>query len=292
LNSFPQQLAVDPLLFYAEPGSVTDPGEHGDLLQGLPKEVAQLCKVVQGLMLHIFWAERYAVKLPEERKQEVQLRRVTRQLERIRQLDESPVTSARPLERRLVGNCRDFSTLLCAMLRHQGVAARARCGFGAYFMPDHYEDHWVCECWRGDQQRWVMVDPQLDSLQQQVLQIQFDPLDMPPGQFVTGGQAWLMCRSGQEDPEKFGIFDMQGMWFIRGNVVRDFLALNKIELLPWDGGWGLINDDPIDASTQTPEAALLDHIAHLTLNADESFNELRALCENDSRLQSPPDLLR
>jgi hypothetical protein len=46
------------------------------------------------------------------------------------------------LAKRLVGNCRDFSTMLCAMLRHQGVPARARCGFGAYFLPNHYEDHW------------------------------------------------------------------------------------------------------------------------------------------------------
>jgi len=32
-----------------------------------------------------------------------------------------------------------------------------------------------------------MVDAQLDDLQCKTLQIQFDPLDVPPGQFVTVG---------------------------------------------------------------------------------------------------------
>ena len=41
-----------------------------------------------------------------------------------------------------MGNCRDFSTMLCTVLRYQNTPARARCGFGAYFLPDHYEDHW------------------------------------------------------------------------------------------------------------------------------------------------------
>ena len=43
-----------------------------------------------------------------------------------------------------------------------------------------------------------------------------------------------LCRAGQANPDLFGVFDMHGMWFIRGNVVRDLAALNKVELLPWD----------------------------------------------------------
>jgi hypothetical protein len=30
-----------------------------------------------------------------------------------------------------------------------------------------------------------------------------------------------LCRSGQPDPDTFGIFDMHGLWFVRGNFVRD-----------------------------------------------------------------------
>jgi len=130
---------------------MTDPEEHAHLFEKLPAEVSALRDVIQGLLVHVFWAERHGLKLSEERKQEVQLRTVSQKLKRILELDDRPLTVARPLQKRLVGNCRDFSVMLCAMLRYQGVPARARCGFGAYFTPGRYDDHWVCEYWRGDQ---------------------------------------------------------------------------------------------------------------------------------------------
>jgi len=70
------------------------------------------------------------------------------------------------------------------------------------------------------------------------LGISFDPLDVPRDQFLTAGVAWQMCRTGQDNPDHFGIFNMRGLWFVRGNLVRDLLALNTIEILPWDV-WGV-----------------------------------------------------
>jgi hypothetical protein len=274
-----------PLEYYARPGLMTDPKEHARLFEGLPAEIPALCQVVQGILIHIFWAERYGVVLSEERKREVEIRPVSQKLRRLRELDNRPLTVARPFEKRLVGNCRDFSTLLCAILRNQGVPARARCGFATYFLPDHYEDHWVCEYWKTDEQRWVMVDAQLDELQRQALHIKFDPCDVPSDQFLTAGKAWLMCRAGQADPDRFGIFDMHGMWFIRGDLVRDLLSLNKIEILPWDG-WGIIARQDQDLSAE--DMVLLDHIAALTLADNESFAEVRSVYENDARLRMPP----
>jgi hypothetical protein len=277
------QLNVSPLAYYARPGPMTGLKELAPLFDELPAGIPELVEVVQGLLIHIFWAERYGMTLSEERKQEVNIRSVSQKLKRIQALDEAPLTADRPLEKKLVGNCRDFSTLLCAMLRHQGVPARARCGFGTYFLPDHYEDHWVCEYWKADEQRWVMVDAQLDAFQREALDIQFDPLDMPPGQFVTGGEAWLMCRAGEADPDKFGIFEWHGIWFVRGDLIRDFLALNKVEILPWDGGWGFLADG------QSMEAELMDHIAGLTLAGDEAFTEIRATYEEDPRFRVPDE---
>jgi hypothetical protein len=269
------------LAYYASPGPMTDPKEYGTLFAGLPSGVTALADVVQGLLLHIFWAERYDVILSEERQQEVQIRPVDQKLARILELDDRPLAEARSLERKLVGNCRDFTVLLCAMLRYQGVPARARCGFGAYFLPDHYEDHWVCETWNADQGRWIMVDAQLDAFQQEQLAIQFNPLDVPHDQFVTGGKAWQMCRAGKADPDKFGIFDMHGLWFVRGNLVRDFLSLNKVEILPWDGGWGFLKDE------EDVESEIMDRVAGLTLAGDEAFGEIRAVYEGDSRFHLP-----
>jgi hypothetical protein len=281
---------VNLLQFYATPSELTDPGKHAELFANLPTDIASLCEIVQGIMVHIFWAERYGLSLSDERKAEVQIRGVAQKLARLRELDDRPLTEVRPLERKLVGNCRDFSLLLCAMLRHQGVPARARCGFGAYFLPNHYEDHWVCEYWNADQEHWILVDAQLDALQREVLHPPFDPLDVPRDQFLTGGKAWLICRAGKADPAQFGIFDMSGMEFIRGDLMRDVFALNKVEILPWDFGWGLITDDPIEVKGQTPDLHFLDHLAHLTLGGDEAVTELRALCITDRRLRVPEDI--
>ena len=51
---------TDPLVFYASPGPMTDPGEFVSLFDGLPAGVSDLVKMVQGLLIHVFWAERYA----------------------------------------------------------------------------------------------------------------------------------------------------------------------------------------------------------------------------------------
>ena len=92
----------------------------------------------------------------------------------------------------------------------QGVAARARCGFGAYFEKGKFIDHWVTEYWNESQQRWVLVDAQLDQRQRELFGIAFDPLDVPRDQFLVAGDAWQLCRGGKADPGAFGILDMHG----------------------------------------------------------------------------------
>ena len=267
--------------FFAEQGVLSDPGAYRYLFENLPTEVADLVRVVQGATIHVFWAERYGLKLPPERQAEVQLRSMERRLARTVELDPRPLTDARPVEKKLVGNCRDHSLLLAAMLRHQGVPARARCGFGAYFIPGHYEDHWVAEYWHAGQARWVMVDAQLDALQCEALKIPFDPLDVPRDQFIVGGKAWQMCRTGMADPDSFGIFDMHGLGFVRGDFVRDVASLNKMELLPWDC-WGIIEKDSLD---DPGDLALLDCLAELTAGEAPDFEQIHALYQGDSRLR-------
>ena len=117
-----------------------------------------------------------------------------------------------------------------------------------------------------------------------LLDISFDPLDVPREQFVVSGKAWQMCRSGQADPDTFGIFDMHGLWFVRGNLVRDVASLNRMELLPWDG-WGIIEVKDEDLSAE--DMAFLDHVAELTCGDVQEFGTVRALYKDDDRLCVP-----
>ena len=269
---------------YAKQTRVTDPGPMVSLYEGLPTDVAGLVKVVQNVFLHPFWAKRYGVTPTEEQEKHPMARLVSRTLEMVTGFDPPPLTVSRPLEKRFFGNCRDHSTLLASMLRHQGVPARARCGFGAYFKPDHFEDHWICEYWNGH--RWVRVDAQLDEFQRTRLKIDFDPLDMPKGKFVNASDAWLKCREGGEDADKFGIFDMHGLWFVRGNLMREIAAFCDAEMLPWDA-WGLMKVD--DAALTLAQYDLLDRVARTLVGGDEG--EMVRLYRAEEGLQVPPEMV-
>ena len=260
--------SLNPQSFFTQQGQISDPGPHTDRFDDLPTDLPGIIQVIQGVMLHLHWAGRYGVKLTKDRQEEANLRTVKDRLAKIFELHDAPLVQPRPLSKKTVGTCRDFTLLLTGMLRHRGVPARARAGFGTYFTPDRFEDHWVCEYWHAAGDRWVMVDPQIDTLQYEALSLDFDLLDMPREKFVTGGEAWTRCQEKGADPDLFGIFDMHGLDFIKGNVVRDFLALNKIELLPWDN-YKLIakSFDKMNAS----EKALIDRIAHISSGEARDF---------------------
>jgi hypothetical protein len=274
------------LNFYRQPGIMTRPGQYTHLLENVPDGVADLCKTVQGLMLHVFWAQEYGVTLSEDRKKEVNLRTFEQMLARIAELDTQAIDVARVPEKRVVGNCRDFSVFLCALLKYKGIPARARCGFGTYFAPDRYMDHWICEYWDDTQERWVRVDAQLDSVQLSYLKPDFEPHDVPSGRFLSGAEAWRLCRRGELDPDLCGIFDMKGLWFVQGDLVRDFMSLNNVEVLPWD--CNEIMGGP-EAVVSEEDYLLLDRIAELATSGDSAFGEIRSLYESNERLRMPAD---
>jgi len=67
--------------------------------------------------------------------------------------------------------------------------------------------------------------------------------------------------------------------------VQDLAALNKTELLCWDG-WALADREAEDDVLEE-DAALLDRVAALTIADNSAFLEMRALYENDIRLRVP-----
>ncbi len=276
---------LNPLEYYARPGEMSDPKIFSELFDELPTDIGELCAVVQGVLVHVYFAKAYGATLSEERERELQIRPVSEQLARIREMEKNPLTVRRDPDKRLICNCRDLSLMLCSMPRRQGVPARARCGFGAYFNPGKFEDHWICEYWSAAEERWLMVDAQIDSFQQKEFDIRCNLLDLTTDQFLSGAEAWRRRRRGEADPDLFGIRDMRGFWFIRGNLVRDLASLNKMELLCWDL-WGIIEED--EENITEDDRRFLDGIAELILSDNIAFPELRATYEGDPRLRVPP----
>jgi len=277
-----------PQEYYQRNGPMTALGAHAAEISALPMDIASLCEVIQGVLIHRDIAPHlYGLKLSEQQRDDAHIRPIAEMLTRIHALDPRPLAIARAPARRMPSVCRHFSLMLCSVLRYQGIPARLRCGFGAYFTPGKLEDHWVCEYWNAADARWILADAQLDLIQRKALSIDFNPLDVPRDRFVIAGDAWDRCRSGRADADHFGLsyINEHGLWFIAGNLLRDLASLNRMEMLPWDV-WGLMEmgDDAL-----TPEKkALLDRVAALTLAGDDKFAEVRAIYQSDDRLRVPP----
>jgi hypothetical protein len=276
-----------PQQYYLGQGAMTAKGARFAELGALPTDLGQLCDAIQGVLIHgdlAAWL--YDVKLTEVRLTEKHIRPLAQALTQIRELVPQPLTVRRQPKDRMAGVCRHFTQVLCTTLRIQGVPARARVGFGAYFNPGKFEDHWVGEYWNAAERRWILVDAQLDAVQRNTFKVDFDPRDVPRDRFIIAGDAWQQCRSGRADPAAFGLspINLKGLWFIAGNILRDLAALNRMELLPWDV-WGMM---PGNDAELTPERmALLDQLAALTMAGDEAFPETRRLYESDERLRVP-----
>ena len=265
---------------------MTEPGAAAHQLMSLPQAIPRICEVVHGLIIHYRTGALYKVKLPRKRLEEARTRHIARMLVRIYELHDRPLTVPRPPRQRLIGCCRDFATLFCAILRSQGVPARVRCGFATYFDPGFCFDHWIAEYWNADKQRWVGVDAEMDAVKRAHNQLTFDPCDVPSDQFLIAGQVWQACRSGALDLTRFGYEpNMSGMWVIRNYVLYDLACLNKMELTPWDF-WGL-SSIPYEELTEA-DLALLDQTAAVTVGSNEAFDAMRSLYESEARLHVPP----
>ena len=277
------------LEFYATPGPMTDlTGCPTAALEGLPDTPAELMKVVRGCVVSdLMLTQIYGLEVPVGRT-DPQIRPAAAMIERIQELDPSPLVDARrPLER-FLGNCRHFATLSCALLRHTGIPARVRAGFAGYFQPNTWMDHWIIEYRQPDDERWVRVDPQLDD----------DWLDehhpgatsegLAQSMYLSGGETWRRCRRGELDPDRCNMGGVNwGIGEVRGGVLFDLAALNQHEMLPWDT-WGRMKA-AYRSETDAAYDELLDSISAAT--AADDLDAIREMYDSIDDLRVPASLL-
>jgi hypothetical protein len=240
---------------YLTPGVMTELGKAAENVAGLPGDFGGIAAALHGLVIHEFLGEMYGVTFSDEDKQTVHLRRAADVLDVVLSRDPQPFDGARPPQMRVATNCRGYSVLAVAMLRAHGVPARARCGFGTYFTPGYFGDHWVVEYFSDG--RWKRGDAQIDAVQAAAFGVDFDLADMPAGKFLTGGEAWLMYRRGEAAADRFGLTGIKegGDWWIAGNLMRDLAALDNVETLPWDC-W-----DPMPSPSDPVDVDFFDRMA-------------------------------
>jgi hypothetical protein len=280
-------MADNLLDYYRDTGPFTTVGDFGEQVDALPNDIGEIAHAVQMLLVHRWWAPAYGVEVTPEKETENGLHSTEAMLTKAMEKSPAKIGEVRLPDKRVVGICRHFSTMMAAFLKRKGIPARARCGFATYFEPGKYVDHWVAEYWKADETRWVQVDAQLDTLQAQAKKIDFDPLDTPRDRFLVGGDVWLQYRMGDIDANLCGILDMWGDWYIRGNHALDVASLQKVELLPWEP-FGIAKS-PGSTIADTPELlALVDRTADLTTMGDDaSVAKLLQMAEQDERLRPP-----
>jgi hypothetical protein len=267
--------------YYATPGRFTtlDAGEVS------PSAIHEVVDVVQGLLVYDTAAKpMYGVDLTPQQADTINERDSARMLKVAKAVDPRPLGEAREPAHRVGARCHAFSRMTVAFLRAAGVPARARCGFGTYFRPGWFEDHWVAEYWNAAAQRWQMVDAQLDGTWCKMIGFAGDRFAITPTEFVTAGHAWQAWRRGDLDAGRCGLtaIDEYGSFWIAGNLRLDFASLNKVEMLPWDV-WGS-HWEPGEAPTPG-QLELFDGIAALTVDPDARFDELRSRYATEDALR-------
>ncbi|MEU9885282.1 transglutaminase-like domain-containing protein [Sphaerisporangium sp. NPDC051017] len=275
-------LEADEPAFYLTHSVFSDPGDL-TRLDGIPTAPAELARLVRDLLVNREECPLFGFTLPEHRKNEAETRYVSAILRIVTEMDDRPLTVARAPGKRFAGTCRDFALVLCSLLRSTGTPARIRCGFATYFIPGRNEDHWVTEYWDRDK-GWTLIDAQLPTPRiMEEFKISFDPMDVPRDRFLVAGDAWRACRQEGADPATFGVslIDVSGLDFVQGNVVRDLAALNKVEVLPWDG-WNLSERVHLDET----DARLLDDVAEAESRGGP-FSRLRHLFLGNPGLRTP-----
>lgn len=307
------------LAYYKQATHLTDLSDFKDFTDWLSPDPRVIFQVTQGLIVHDLWFERYGIKDRPEQWRNVCTPSASDMLRQATSLRDDALSLAIPRspEERIIACCREFTVLATALFRAKGIPARARCGFALYLAePGFYEDHWMCEYWDG--KNWVGIDPQIDPFQQSTFQsyartaegidpayknmlLTLDPMNLTERHFITAGVAWKLYREGQADPDKFGIGadprafgldTLYGAWFIRGQLLRDFAALNKVEPVPflvrlefgqdWKP-WRLLAAK--DEELSEKDMKLLDNIAELCTKPEGELDKITKLFEKNRELQ-------
>ncbi len=265
---------------WASPSPVTEVGTAATALDALPSDLATLRAVSRQLVFHYEGGGDFVANgIAADRIVEIDTRYADAMFSLLEQLGGPISPEPRLKNQRLIGCCRDYAVMFVAMARHKGIPARIRVGFATYFDPGWFNDHVIAEVWDDPQQRWRLVEPEIDD--DHVAEVDgstFDPLDVPNDKFVTGPRAWLMARHGDQDAERFVVApdlhipDTRGFCYLRHNLIHDLAALNKTEMLLWDE-WGLMDtDDPLNPQ----HLETLDELALATSVPDPSASDLRS----------------
>lgn len=260
----------DAQFYYASHSEFSNPGKYENALSIFSDDMATLCRQVNHLFLHFADTEILSCSLDENRYHEFNLRYMDEILKKMFQRDASPLNEPRLLENRVLGICRDVALFCCSILRSRNIPAQLRSGFANYYIPNLFLDGFFLEYFDKKAERWKIADVRTSEkhIAHYKLNIDFDLMDVPPNHFISVEQAWVLARTHQVDPSRFGSRFSKGIIFLRNRLIQALALANKKETLAWDIWGEMLNLGERDDS-------LLDELSKLLI---ENSKDIQKIC--------------
>ena len=243
--------------FYCQYSEFTDPGEYAYMYDNLPESLPELCNLIRSQLIHPY-AElsKYRDQIPEERRDEsAKYPTVKSILEGLYKSDSRGLVKDRKPQDRLILGCRHNAILLASVLKYRGIPVRLRAGHATYIIPDFHTSHTICEVWNEKENRWMLVDPNMEMI------------DFNKEQFDFSNDTWLQLQQKKIDPDLYGLPGRySGLISIVGKISPDMAAILGTEY-------------PIDRY-----APILDYVTggnnRLTAEQTETLNRVSKLMKN------------
>jgi len=263
--------------FYRQYSTFTDPGEFEYLYEDLPDSLPGLCQLIQKQFMHIVTEyPSYKDIMPGDSRYDItKYTTIESILETLYQKDSNGLTLYRKPENRLVFSCQNYALMLASMLKYKGIPARVRYGHATYLIPDFHASHVICEVWNKTEERWMLVDPNVNMI------------DFSRDKFAFSNEAWLQMQKGTIDANTFGFpGKYSGEGSITGKICGDLASTLGTE-------YPLTMYPPImeyyfEGEKQLPQEQIkiLDSISKLmqSLNA-ENLLKLQRIYNNTPEIQ-------
>ena len=190
--------------FYAAAGPLTElTSDQTEMVVRLPRNPTGLCLAAQRLLVSP--PDAAGAGLSEQRMTERNTRPARALMRRALELDgATPLDRARSVEHRVVGTCRHYAVLATAFLRADGRARPSTVRLRDLLHPT--EEGRPLD-------RRVLVGRRSDAGSASIPSMSTAPPPATlgstiwrPGEFLIAGEAWLLIRSGAQDPADFGVF--------------------------------------------------------------------------------------
>jgi len=274
----------DIINFYRQTSMYTNYEGFYDYFKSLPDDLEDLRKLIRNNIIHrvtLFEAyinhdktiTKYYPWYRNRCDDDILLTAPAMMAELFRQ-DNRGLTNGRKVEDRIIVTCRYVSVLTASILKAKGYAVRLRSGFAPWIRENVACDHWICQYYSENQQRWIDYD------------VDEEVHDDPDKKLIMAAESWLDVRAGKKECDYFVHgSSTKGLAMLARSLFFDFHALmnDEISYLFFPT---YIDTDEEFYKLSVEELKELDDLAVLLLEPDKNFDELKYLFRNDKKLRT------